>query len=89
MTFLFVTGAKQSKLIFYARKDGKCGLSQSQGDLKIPLGILLLSQTCNNLTSCFLKDNIWNSSSFYWHRLQYWYLSFINMSINAQSKVVS
>lgn len=45
MTFLFVTGAKQSKLIFYARKDGKCGLSQSQGDLKIPLGILLLSQT--------------------------------------------
>ena len=34
MTFLFVTGAKQSKLIFYARKDGKCELSQ--GDLRYP-----------------------------------------------------
>lgn len=34
MTFLFVTGAKQSKLIFYAREDGKCGLSQ--GDLRYP-----------------------------------------------------
>lgn len=56
MTFLFVTGAKQSKLIFLCQK--RWEVWALPGGPQIPLGIILLSQTCNNLTSCFLKDKI-------------------------------